>query len=196
MKVLVAGVGNVFLGDDGFGVEVARRLEKESFPAGVHVADYGIRGIHLAYELLQGYDVLILVDAASRGEEPGTLFVLEPDLTSEGSLERGESGFVLDAHGMDPEVVLGTLRDLGGSVGRVRIVGCEPATIEEGMGLSPAVEASVDGAVRLVRELVARETGHGASAAGTGPSSGAVTGARDRAPGGLTDRSEPEEGGA
>jgi len=157
MKILVAGVGNVFLGDDAFGVEVARRLEGETFPAGVNVADYGIRGVHLAYELLRGYDTLILIDAAPRGEAPGTVFVLEPDFADEQNVERGESGFVLDAHGMDPEMVLGILRDLGGHVDRVVIVGCEPENVEEGMGLSPSVERAVDDAVRLVRDLVQNE---------------------------------------
>ena len=151
-RILVAGVGNVFLGDDGFGVEVARRLVGQTFPPGVEVADFGIRGMHLAYELLRGYDTLILVDAAPRGEAPGTVFVLEPDFDDADA--RGESGFVLDAHGMDPEVVLGILTDLGGTRPRVLIVGCEPADVEERMGLSTPVERAVDDAVRVVRELV------------------------------------------
>jgi hydrogenase maturation protease len=155
-RVLVAGVGNVFLGDDGFGVEVARRLESEAFPDGVQVADFGIRGVHLAYELLEGYDVLVLVDAAPRGEPPGTVFVLEPDFGGPEDLSRGESGFLLDAHGLDPEVVLGILADLGGKVGRVVIVGCEPAEVVERMGLSEPVARAVDEAARLVRELIAQ----------------------------------------
>src|SRR4029077_16308755 len=101
-RVLVAGVGNVFLGDDGFGVEVARRLVGETFPDGVQVADFGIRGVHLAYELLEGYDLLILVDAAPRGEEAGTVFVLEPDFEHADRLERGESGVAADARGTGP----------------------------------------------------------------------------------------------
>ena len=135
MKMLVAGVGNVFLGDDGFGVEVAQRLAREAWPEGVNVADYGIRGVHLAHEILRGYDSLILIDAAPRGEAPGTLFVLEPDFENADGLERTESGFLLDAHGMDPEIVLGMVRDLGGSIGRVVIVGCEPTDVEERIGL-------------------------------------------------------------
>jgi hydrogenase maturation protease len=155
-RVLVAGVGNVFLGDDGFGVEVARRLDGERFPDGVQVADFGIRGVHLAYELLEGYDLLILIDAAPRGEAPGTVFVLEPDFGSSGGVARGESGFLLDAHSLDPEVVLGILADLGGRVGRVVIVGCEPAEVVERMGLSEPVARAVDEAARVVRELIAR----------------------------------------
>ena len=155
-RVLVAGVGNVFLGDDGFGVEVARRLVGETFPEGVQVADFGIRGVHLAYELLDGYDLLILVDAAPRGEAPGTVFVLEPDFRGADGVARGDSGFLLDAHSLDPEVVLGILADLGGTVGRVVIVGCEPAEVVERMGLSAPVSHAVDEAARVVRELIAR----------------------------------------
>ena len=156
-RILVAGVGNIFLGDDGFGVEVARRLGAESFPEGVDVADFGIRGVHLAYQLLEGYDTLILIDAAARGEAPGTLFVLEPDFERPETMQRTESGFLLDAHGMDPEMVLGMLKDLGGTVGRVLIVGCEPADVSERMGLSEAVEGAIDAAGALVRRLVQEE---------------------------------------
>jgi len=116
-KILVAGVGNIFLGDDGFGVEVARRLTGEKMPAGVRVADFGIRGVHLAYELLEGYDTTILVDAAPRGERPGTVYVIEVDVDDPGSgvpSERaGEEGALVDAHGMEPDAVFGLLRALG-----------------------------------------------------------------------------------
>jgi hydrogenase maturation protease len=156
-RILVAGVGNIFLGDDGFGVEVARRLGAETWPDGVDVADFGIRGVHLAYQLLEGYDTLILIDAAARGEPPGTIFVLEPDFAHEETIERTESGFLLDAHGMDPEMVLGILKDLGGKVGRVVIVGCEPAEIVERIGLSEMAERAVDEACRVVRRLVQEE---------------------------------------
>jgi len=156
-RVLVAGVGNVFLGDDGFGCAVAQRLTELSLPSGVHVEDYGIRGVHLAYTLLEGYETLVLVDAAPRGEAPGTLFVLEPDFEHAETLERGESGFMLDAHGMDPEMVIGILRDLGGTVPRVRIVGCEPLDVRERMGLSAPVADAVGRAVLLVQQLVAAE---------------------------------------
>jgi hydrogenase maturation protease len=156
-RILVAGVGNIFLGDDGFGVEVANRLRTETWPDGVDVADFGIRGVHLAYQLLEGYDTLIIIDAAARGEAPGTVFVLEPDFAHEETLERTESGFVLDAHGMDPEMVLGILKDLGGKVGRVVIVACEPAEIVERMGLSELVERAAGEACRVVRLLVDEE---------------------------------------
>jgi hydrogenase maturation protease len=156
-RILVAGVGNIFLGDDGFGVEVARRLGAEAWPDGIDVADFGIRGVHLAYQLLEGYDTLILIDAAARGEPPGTIFVLEPDFAHEETIERTESGFLLDAHGMDPEMVLGILKDLGGKVGRVVIVGCEPAEIVERMGLSETAARAVDEACRVVRRLVQEE---------------------------------------
>jgi hydrogenase maturation protease len=156
-RILVAGVGNIFLGDDGFGVEVARRLSAESFPQGVDVADFGIRGVHLAYQLLEGYDTLVLIDAASRGEPPGTIFVLEPDFERPETLQRTESGFLLDAHGMDPEMVLGILKDLGGKVGRVVIVGCEPADISERMGLSEPAERAVGDACGVVRRLIQEE---------------------------------------
>ena len=154
-KIMVAGVGNVFLGDDGFGVEVARHLAEESFPDGVSVVDFGIRGVHLAYELLDGYDTLVLIDAARRGEPPGTLFVLEPDFAGDG--DRGENGFLLDAHSMDPELVLGILESLGGKIARVVIVGCEPQSISEDMGLSEVVTRAVPNAARLVHEIIEKE---------------------------------------
>jgi hydrogenase maturation protease len=155
-RVLVAGVGNVFLADDGFGVEVVRRLrEQGGLPAGVELVDTGIRGIHLAYQLLDGYDVLVIVDAISRGEPPGTLYTLEHDLDA-----RPENVPPVDGHGMDPAAVLDLLDGLAGSmgvdrpVGRVLVVGCEPARLSEQIGLSPPVAAAVDPAVRAVVELV------------------------------------------
>jgi hydrogenase maturation protease len=151
--VLVAGIGNVFLGDDGFGVAVAGRLAAEPPIPGVRVADFGIRGVHLAYELLDGYDCLILVDAMPMGEPPGTLAVIDAGARPLSSAPDGVAP-VTDAHSMSPDVVLGTLTQLGGSVGRVYIVGCQPATLDEGMELSPAVAASVGAAVDLCWELV------------------------------------------
>jgi hydrogenase maturation protease len=148
VRVLVAGIGNIFNSDDGFGVEVAQRLVDLDMPAGVRVEDYGIRGLHLALELLEGYDLLVLVDAMPRPDEPaGTLFVLEPtaeDLTGE----------PLDAHRMDPLAVLRMVDGLGGAIGRVIVVGCQPETVEEGMGLSPAVAAAIEPAMRMVEELI------------------------------------------
>jgi hydrogenase maturation protease len=145
--VLVAGVGNIFLGDDGFGVEVVSRMRGRPVAEGVKVADFGIRGVHLAYELLEGYDLVILVDTIALGEEPGTVSVFEPDLDGEGEVQP-------DAHDLDPAAVMGLLADLGGSVGRMLVVGCEPAVVHEEMGLSPPVAGAVDEAIRVVEELV------------------------------------------
>ena len=150
-RVLVAGIGNIFLADDGFGVEVARRLLGRSWPDGVQVEDFGIRGIHLAYALLDGYDVLVLIDAFPNGESPGTLSVLQPD-------DVAGTEVPMDAHSMNPLAVLAMLADIGGKVGRVLIVGCEPAEIEERIGLSDVVAAAVPGAERLVEELVEQAT--------------------------------------
>ena len=163
---LVAGIGNVFLSDDAFGVEVAQRLAERPLPEGVRAEDYGIRGIHLAYELLEGYDTLVLVDAVPLGQAPGTLAVIEPknDASASAGTEGGASGVnevpdptavpMVDAHTMGPDVVLATLARLGGSVGRIVIVGCQPAELREGMGLSPAVAAVVDDAADLCVEVL------------------------------------------
>jgi hydrogenase maturation protease len=148
MSTLVAGVGNIFLGDDGFGVEVARRLALAPLPAGTRVRDFGIRGVHLAYELLEGYETLILVDTLMRGEAPGTLYVFEPDLDAPAPAPG------LDGHGLNPAAVLALVKTLGGTVGRTLVVGCEPADMEERIGLSAQVALAVDEAVRLVRRLV------------------------------------------
>jgi hydrogenase maturation protease len=154
-RVLVAGIGNVFLGDDGFGVAVAEALAASEWPDGVHVEDFGIRGMDLAYALA-GYDVAILVDAVPRGGAPGTLYVIEPELGD------GEVGF--DAHGMNPVAVLALARTLGGPLPRVLVVGCEPATRMTGeedevvAELSEPVRAAVGEAVRMVESLVVEET--------------------------------------
>jgi hydrogenase maturation protease len=153
-QMLVAGIGNIFLGDDGFGVEVAGRLAQAGLPDWVRVADYGISGMHLAYDLAEGYDTAILIDAAPRGGEPGTVYVLEVE---PGAGARAPGGPQLDGHGMQPDVVLGMLELLGdgaGSPGRVLVVGCEPASTEEGIGLSDPVAAAVGRAVDIVLDLV------------------------------------------
>lgn len=149
-KVLVAGVGNVFLRDDAFGPEAARRLGACDLPEGVTVVDYGIRGMHLAYDLLDGYDALVIVDAAPRGDKPGDIVVLEvgPD-----DLGTGE----LDAHGMEPTAVLASLGTLGGELPRTFVVGCEPGDVSEGMGLTPAVEAAVERSAKVVLDLLEHE---------------------------------------
>ena len=151
-RVLVAGVGNVFLRDDGFGSEVARRLLGRTLPHEVRVVDYGIRGMHLAYDLLEGYDALVIVDTlpdtAPDDAGAGDISMLEvgPD-----DLDSGE----LDAHGMDPVAVLGSLEALGGRLPRTIVVGCRPLDVTPGMGLTPAVEAAVGVAADRVQRLVA-----------------------------------------
>jgi hydrogenase maturation protease len=153
-RTLVAGVGNIFLSDDGFGVEVVKELGQHQLPAGVELSDFGIRGVHLAYQLMEGYDLLILIDAVPRDEPPGTLFVIEPDVSAStaritSAVEDGTMPMV-DAHGMEPGSMLSVLDLLGGSVKEVVVVGCQPANLEEGIGLSPEVAAAVPAAASLV----------------------------------------------
>lgn len=157
-RTLVAGVGNIFLGDDGFGVEVARRLAGAGLPDRVTVADYGISGMHLAYDLADGYDTAILIDAAPRGQQPGTITVLEIEPGQRARPETGgaaEASRLLDAHGMQPDVVLGMLGLLGAKAGRILVIGCEPASTGYQIGLSDAVSAAVDKAARIVMDLIA-----------------------------------------
>jgi hydrogenase maturation protease len=158
-RMLVAGVGNIFLGDDGFGVEVARRLTTEHLAAGslpdwVQVTDYGIRGMHLAYDLAEGYDCAILVDATQRGGEPGTVYVIAPDRPQPSGDRALEQNPLFNAHGMQPDVILGMLDMLGATVSRVLIVGCEPASVDHGIGLTEPVAAAVDEAIRAVLGLI------------------------------------------
>jgi hydrogenase maturation protease len=156
-QILIACIGNIFLADDGFGVEVAARLEQLTFPPGVRVADFGIRGFDLAYALMEGYESTILVDAFPGEGEPGTLFVIEPDLAGLNS-SRNSAGLV-EPHSMNPLNVLRMATGMGGELKRVLLVGCVPATLgpEEGeMGLSEPVAAAVDEAVKLVQSLVNR----------------------------------------
>ncbi|WP_158887250.1 hydrogenase maturation protease [Amycolatopsis anabasis] len=147
-RVLVAGIGNIFLGDDGFGIEVVKELEQVGLPSWVQIADYGIDGTHLAHELLGGYDTTILIDATPRGDAPGTLCLIEAEA---GDLEPLSAA--VDAHGMRPDAVFRLLRMLGGDAGRVIVVGCEPASVAHRIGLSPPVEAAVDRAVTVVTDL-------------------------------------------
>jgi hydrogenase maturation protease len=154
-RLLVAGIGNIFLGDDAFGVEVVRRLAAREFPSNVTVKDFGIRGYDLAYALLDGYDTTILVDACPRGAAAGTLYVIEPELSEPGDAEQRQEA--VEAHNMNPLHVLRLATSIGGPLKRVLLVGCEPATLgpEEGqMGLSAIVEAVVDDAVKLVESIV------------------------------------------
>jgi hydrogenase maturation protease len=153
--ILVAGVGNIFMGDDAFGVEVVRRLASRKLPERVRVADFGIRGFDLAYALQDGYETTILVDACPHGQTPGTLYVIEPDLKA---LDKSAASQpVTDAHVMNPVSVLRMARAMNIEVRNVLLVGCEPETLggEEGqMGLSAPVEAAVEAAVELVQSLI------------------------------------------
>jgi hydrogenase maturation protease len=151
--ILVACVGNLWLGDDGFAGEVAKRLRARGMPDDVAVADFGTGGLDLAYEVMRGYAALVLVDISRQGGEPGTLYVMEVEADSiEGGIEDGAQ---IDPHGMDPQTVLRFVKATGGWPGKVMVVACEPEQVEEvGIGLSPPVEAAVEGAVQLVAETV------------------------------------------
>ena len=168
-RILIAGVGNIFLGDDGFGVEVAQRLLRRSMPDGVRVIDFGIRGFDLAYTLMDDYDAIVLIDAVPRGETPGTLYTIEPDLNALDVSAPGDAA--VETHGMNPLKVLGMVKAMGGQPKRLLVVGCEPERSTEGedverMGLSEPVAAAVDQAVAMVESLVvALVTEHQAAAA-------------------------------
>jgi hydrogenase maturation protease len=152
-RVLVAGIGNAWMRDDAFGGEVAKRLLERELPAGAAVFDFGTGGLDLAYEVMRGYDALILVDVSRQGGEPGTLYVMEAD---EDDVEAGiEDGQVINPHGMDPQTVLRFVKTVGAWPGKVVVVACEPAVVEEmGFGLSDEVAAAVDSAVDVVMTTV------------------------------------------
>jgi hydrogenase maturation protease len=153
-RILVAGIGNIFLGDDGFGSEVIRRTDIPNDDPDVRVIDYGIRGMHLAYDLLDEWDTLVLVDAVPDRGNPGTLHVFQADHESwPASTSPGPGG--IDAHGMDPAAVFASLQALGGSPPYTVVVGCEVDSIEEGMGLTEPVADAVPRAARAVEEIVA-----------------------------------------
>ncbi len=155
-SILVAGIGNIFLGDDAFGVEVVRRLACLKLPGSVRVSDFGIRGFDLAYALQDGYETTILVDACPHGQTPGTLSVIEPDLKG---LDDPEAQATVEGHSMNPMNVLRMARAMNIEAKNVLLVGCEPETLggEEGqMGLSAPVEAAVDHAVKLVESIINR----------------------------------------
>jgi hydrogenase maturation protease len=177
-RTLVACLGNIFLSDDGFGVEVARRLASEDLPEGTRVTDYGIRGMHLAYDLAEGWDATILVDAVQRNGEPGTVYVIEPerqpDTDGDGTSAGLTESMLFDPHGMQPDVMLGMTGMLGAEAGQVLVVGCEPASVAEGIGLSEPVAAAVDEAARVVMDLV-REIAGAAPPGGKRASSGGFT---------------------
>jgi hydrogenase maturation protease len=153
-RILVAGIGNIFLGDDGFGCEVVRRLAERELPEGVEVGDFGIRGMDLAYALMDPYEAVVFVDAVPRGEEPGTVYLIEAEVPEEGEV-------ALDTHGMDPVNVIRLARVLGAEIPRTLVVGCEPKVVLSGeqyddmlMELSAPVEAAVEEAAKLVQSLV------------------------------------------
>jgi hydrogenase maturation protease len=152
-QILVAGIGNAFLGDDGFGGQVAARLEKLDLPEGVSVFDFCTGGLDLAYEVMRGYDALLLVDVSRQGEAPGTLYVMEPDPEDvEGGIE---DGAVIDPHAMDPQTVLRFVKSVGGWPGKVVVIACEPSSVGEmRWGLSEPVEGALDRAVELVLKTV------------------------------------------
>jgi hydrogenase maturation protease len=156
-RMLVAGVGNIFLTDDGFGVEVASQMAGTALPDGVELVDFGIRGVHLAYQLLDGYDVLVLVDAAPHGQTPGTVSLLEVDqskVTESAPAVSGAERPLVDAHGLEPGAILSMLGSLGGQVPQVYVVACEPESVVEGMGLTDVVRAAVPHGIRLVEQVI------------------------------------------
>jgi hydrogenase maturation protease len=152
-RILVAGIGNTWLGDDGFGSEVVKRLGSRDLPEGTVVLDFGTGGLDLAYEVMRGYDALVLADVSRQGGEPGTLYVME---ALEDEVEAGiEDGQVLNPHAMDPQTVLRFVKTLGAWPGKVIVVACEPAEVGAmRIGLSEEVERAVDGAVGLVAEAI------------------------------------------
>jgi hydrogenase maturation protease len=156
-KILVAGVGNIFLGDDSFGVEVANALGRRQLPENVTVKDFGIRGFDLAYALLDPWDAVILVDALPRGEAPGTLYVIEPNLAEIGS---PAAEMAINPHGMDPVRVLSLAASLGTISARVLVLGCEPHDfgdeLEGRMGLSAPVQSAIEEACSMVEQLAGR----------------------------------------
>ena len=152
-KILVAGIGNIWMKDDGFGGEVAKRLNQREVPRGVNVTDFGIGGLDLAYELQLGYAGLVLVDISRQGGEPGTLYVMEVD--EDEVAGEIEDGVMMDPHGMDPQTVLRFIKSTGAWPGKVVVIACEPSEVGDfGLGLSAEVEAAVDRAVDLVLQTV------------------------------------------
>ena len=148
-QILVAGVGNAWMQDDGFGSEAARRLEGRELPSGVTVMDFGSGGLDLAYEIMRGYHALVLIDVSRQGGEPGTLYVIEPDPAD--YARPIEDGEMISPHGMDPQTVLRFVTAVGQFSGKVVVVACEPGPIEElAVGLSGAVEAAIEKAIEVV----------------------------------------------
>jgi len=152
VRILIAGIGNIFLGDDCFGVELARRLMDHPLPEEVKVVDFGIRSFDLAYAIMDGYETTILLDAVQRGGPPGTLYLIEPDLTN-----LDQAGELFDAHTMNPVSVLNMVKSFGGQPKQLFVIGCEPARLESedgSIGLSETVAPSLDDAVEMTLSLV------------------------------------------
>ncbi len=152
-RILVAGIGNIFFGDDAFGCEVAKEMAQRSWPDGVRVTDFGIRSYDLAYAIMDRYDATILVDATPQGSAPGTVYLIEPDLKKLDELPEE----AVNAHSMNPVRVLQLVRSLGGTPGWLRVVGCEPAVLESEdgtMGLSASVQAAVTPAIEMIESLI------------------------------------------
>lgn len=171
MRTLIAGLGNIFAGDDGFGCAVADALDPAGLPAGTEVRNFGIRGVHLAFQLLEHYDLVVIVDAVCRDGAPGTCYVIEHGADPEQPAADG-SAPLMDAHDMAPDEVLALVPMLGGGVGRVVVVGCEPESIAPSMGLSATVASSVGRAVQLVTEIVQHSARQGPAAADAARSGG------------------------
>lgn len=153
-RILIAGIGNIFLGDDAFGVEVVQRLAARPLPEGVRAVDFGIRSFDLACAMIEGYDAVVLVDLAPRGGPPGTLYVIEPEIESSGTSEFEP----VEGHAMNPARLLQWVRGWGGAVPPLRLVGCEPAIFgtddDPQLGLSPPVARAVEGALELIQSLI------------------------------------------
>jgi hydrogenase maturation protease len=159
-RVLIAGIGNIFLGDDAFGVEVVRPLLTRPMPDRVDVVDYGIRGVHLAYDLLDGlHGALVLVDALPMNEPPGTVAVLEVDLDDpQWTTRDSEPGAdAADGHGLDPQSCLRLVAQLGVRISRVIVVGCQPGAVAEDMALTPAVRAALEPTRAMVLRIAGEE---------------------------------------
>ena len=154
-RILVAGIGNIFFGDDAFGVEVIAALTRADLPENVDAIDFGIRGYDLAYAIMDGYGATILVDITSKGQPPGTLYLMELDPEEIAKLEQK----MPDGHGLDPVQVLRLVYSFGGQITRLYVVGCEPAVLEteDGeIGLSEVVGAAVPEAVEMIKRLVGK----------------------------------------
>ena len=160
-RILIAGVGNIFLGDDAFGVEVVREMLTHPAAEHVRIVDFGIRGLDLTYALLEDYEAVILVDATPRGQAPGTIYLIEPEAGDPAACAQlSQNDLLIETHGMHPEKVLRLVLGMGGKLRRVLIVGCEPTPFDPeqdmDMNLSPAVKAAIPEAIKLIESLIAK----------------------------------------